>query len=116
MLRSTNTKGNIISIQVRKFRYTPSLFNKPMAMALGGEAIGVINPPILAEKGMARTIPFRNGLPKGTKASREPVRVTIMAVVAVLLIHIPNKVVIKITPNKVLLGERPKIRRRTAER
>lgn len=60
--------------------------------------MGVIRPPMLAEKGIASVRPLRKEWPAGTKASSEAVSVIIMAVVAMLLIHMPKMVVHTITP------------------
>ena len=72
---------------------------------LGGVPMRVAVPPMLAEKAMANIIMVRCSLPSSTRtASRMGI---IMAVLAVLLIHMDRKAVGNMNPNNTNLGELP---------
>ena len=71
--------------------------------------MGVPIPPILAANGIQRTSAFLNGSPESTCARSGTVSVIIMAVVAVLLIHIEKIAVIAISPSITVLGFEPNI-------
>ena len=92
-------------IHFKKLTGDPWLASNPTAIALGGELIGVIRPPIPAAKGIASVMAFLKVLPAGTDAKKDPDKVIIIAVVAVLLIHMPNTAVQMMTPNSAFFAE-----------
>ena len=69
------------------------------AMALGGVPIGVAMPPMLAPIGIANAMPIRPLPSSGNCFNTGAMNVSIMAAVAVLLINIEKRPVIKRNPN-----------------
>jgi len=68
------------------------------ATALGGVPMGVAMPPMFAPNGTARMTPRWNASPARTSRSSGAMIASIMAVVAVLLIHIEKNAVMPSTP------------------
>ena len=103
MIRTT-TIGTPIVIQPRNVISCPDCSRKPIAMALGGEPIGVPIPPILDANGMPRIIAFLNGSFPGKVFTTGIATAIISAVVAVLDIHIERNAHMTIIPSRTAAG------------
>ena len=112
---SASMRGTATSIHSRKPMEYPDFCRKPMATALGGEAMGVPIPPRFAAKGTESVSILRKGSPCGICASIGATRVIIMAVLAVLLIHMEKSAVTSMSPRTSRSGRLPKGLRRSED-
>ena len=99
--------GTPTSIQDRKETGVPASARSPIAMALGVVPMGVPIPPMFAEKGIASMRPRRRLASGGIFRTKGRTVVTMMAVVAVLDIHIDIAAVKTIIPKRMTGGRVP---------
>ena len=113
------TRGTIKSIHCPKpmprFRLSGS-FRYFRAMVLGGVPIGVPIPPMLAAIGTLSAIAIRPLPASGSCLNTGPRKVSIIAVVAVLLMNIENRAVTSIKPSRMFSLFLPKGVRSTRAR
>jgi len=104
MTSNTNISGTAPSIQSPKLMESPFSAMKLIAIALGGVPIGVPNPPRLQAKGMDRASPLENRFVSGILLMIGRTMANIMAVVAVLLIHMDRRAETTMIPNRSRAG------------